>query len=572
MLNLALAQINTTAGDWRGNLELIKTAIGRAEAQGGDLVVFPEMALTGYPADDLLAGKEFVDANLAALDQVCALRAGIAALVGFAERGGERLYNAAALIANGEVQAVYRKIILANYSVFDELRYFSAGSELLVFELKGVRCGVCVCADFWHSPSIADAYAPHDIDVLINASASPFEARKFDMRRELLTTAAKKHNYFAALVNQVGGQDELLFDGGSMVISPQGAAVLKCKRFESDLRHIAVAPHRAAARANPPSRALKVARHPFGPAPLTSPRFSALAQNQLTAGSESEIYRALTLATRDFAQKCGFARLGVAVSGGIDSALTLAIAADAVGAPNVTAVYMPSRYSSDSSRAAAELICKNLGVELLTIPIDSFHAQTAASIQAASGRAVEGVADENMQARLRAVVMMTLANREGFLTLATGNKSELATGYATVYGDMVGGWAPLKDVLKTAVYQIARWLNQTRQSDIIPPGVIAKAPTAELRPNQFDADALPPYDQLDIVLSEYINLRRGADEIAARPELTLTKSEIRRVIALVDAAEHKRRVSAPGPKISSLAFGKDRRLPLAVNRSDGGAQ
>jgi NAD+ synthase (glutamine-hydrolysing) len=570
-LRVALAQMNTTVGDLDGNAHRIVEAIREAEGLGADVVAFPELAVTGYPPEDLLLKPEFIAANRRALAAIAEKTGDLVAVCGFADRADD-LYNAAALLHRGEVAAVYHKNYLPTYSVFDEDRYFRAGKERPVFRIGGGVVGVSVCEDIWYpdGPPTDQALAG-GAELLLNISSSPYCMGRFETRREMLATRAADTGAFVAYVNLVGGQDELVFDGQSMVFAPDGDLLARAPAFEeamlvADLDLEIAFQHRL----HDPRRRKRTSPSDSAPVVINETVRSdkpglgrpAMAEPPV---SEDEVYRALVMGTRDYVRKNGFEKVVVGLSGGLDSSVVASIAADALGPENVVGVSMPSRYSSDGSRTDAEALAKALGIELRVVPIEEAHAAYE-SMLAAQTEGSPGIVFENIQARIRGNILMALSNARGWLVLTTGNKSEISTGYCTLYGDMAGGFAVLRDVPKTLVYDLARFKNESAGREIVPQSVIDKVPSAELRPDQKDTDSLPPYEVLDPILRAYVEEDRPVAEIVAMgndPEV------VARVVELVDHNEYKRRQAPPGPRITSRAFGRDRRLPI-TNRFRGG--
>jgi len=564
-LRLGLAQINPTVGDLAGNTEKILAYMDRARRLGVDLVAFPELVITGYPPEDLLLMPSFVEANLACLEQIAAETQGITAIVGFVNRDNDDIYNGAALLHDGRVAGIHHKIYLPNYGVFDENRYFRAGRRPLVFSLKGATVGVNICEDIWYPVGPTEIQALAGAQLVLNISASPYHAGKGLARERMLATRAADNVVVVAFCNLVGGQDELVFDGGSVIFDERGELLARARLFEEDLlvadlnlrgvfRQRLHDPRRRKERLAGLEQVERVmltegeetkARSPMEP--RIEPRLEG----------EAEIYRALVLGTRDYVTKNGFRQVVIGLSGGIDSSLTATIAVDALGAENVTGVSMPSRYSSAASREDAQQLATNLGIRFLVIPIDeTFQAYLDMLAEPFAGTEPD-VTEENIQARIRGNILMALSNKFGWLVLTTGNKSELATGYCTLYGDMAGGFAVIKDLPKMLVYKLARYRNTL--GAVIPQRVFEKPPSAELRPDQRDEDALGPYAILDPILRAYVEEDRGLDEIVA---LGFDEATVRRVIRMVDRAEYKRRQAPPGVKITPRAFGKDRRLPI----------
>ncbi|MHB9004027.1 MAG: NAD+ synthase [Coriobacteriia bacterium] len=535
-MRLALAQIDTTVGDISGNAARAIDAIAAAHAAGADLTLLPELTTTGYPPEDLLAKEHFVSDNLEALERIAAACVS-AALVGFVDREGGRLFNAAALCADGQVVHVYRKRHLPNYGVFDEQRYFAAGDEASVVDLQGITLAPTVCEDIWVG-EVGRELAASGARLVCNISASPYHVGKGQERERTLCAQARDNGVWLAYCNLVGAQDELVFDGRSVLISPRGRVVARASAFAEDL---------LIAEFEPQGETLPDAFEPKG-------------------DDDAEVYAALVLGLHDYVAKNGFTDVVLGLSGGIDSALTAAIAADALGPAHVHGVMMPGEFSSAGSVDDSVALGESLGLDVremrITGPFEAFREALAPSFQ---GRPFD-VAEENLQARVRGTLLMALSNKFGWLTLATGNKSELSVGYSTLYGDMVGGFAPLKDVFKMRVYSLARWRNARDGHDTIPQSTIEKAPSAELRPDQRDSDSLPPYDVLDRILEAYVERDESLEQIEAAG---FDRVLVARVVRMVDAAEYKRRQGPLGIKISRKAFGKDRRMPITnVYRED----
>jgi len=586
-LRLALAQINVTVGDLAGNVARILTAAREARAAGATVVCAPELAIPGYPPEDLLLKPGFVSDNLRALDDLrraSAELSGMTIITGFVDRTQD-LFNAAAILREGRLVGVYHKQYLPNYGVFDEDRYFSAGRETPIFVLDGAQVGVSVCEDIWYpngSPTL-QAYA--GAEALINISASPFHAGKQEARERMLSTRAADTGCIVAYVNLVGGQDELVFDGSSVVFDGRGELVARAKAFAEDLLVVDLDVEEVfRTRLHDPRRRKDrdALSEPLAspvivsltPAPVhrtpdvsvhdaATPALGAPGRIEPLPDRVEEVYRALTLGVGDYVRKSGFSAALIALSGGIDSALTATVAVDALGADKVIGVSLPSRYSSEGSRDDACALAEHLGVRFMTMNIEPMFAaamETLTEPLATFGPTTSTLTEENMQARIRGALMMALSNRSGAILLSTGNKSEMAVGYATLYGDMAGGFAVLKDVFKTLVYDLARWRNQQAGRELIPWATIEKPPSAELRPDQKDSDSLPPYDVLDPILRAYVEEDRSFDALA---QLGFDPAVARRVMALVDHSEYKRRQSPPGVKITQRAFGRDRRLPLS---------
>jgi NAD+ synthase (glutamine-hydrolysing) len=567
VVRLALAQINPTVGDLPGNAKKVIETIGKARALGADLVAFPELTLTGYPPEDLLLRPEFLDQNQAAMEEVARHTAGITAIVGFAQREGD-VYNAAAIAHDGEIVGIYQKRHLPNYGVFDEVRYFRPGNDTFVCKRGALTFGVNVCEDIFSPVGPTAALAVYgEAELVINLSSSPFHAGKAEARDRMLSTRALDGVSVVAFVNTVGGQDELVFDGNSRIYGPEGNLIAQARAFEEDLVVADIDLESVfRARLHDPRSRIAAQREDAPEmrevvlkAVPRLPRPKLPAREVVTPKGSEEIYRALTLGTHDYVTKNGFEQVVIGLSGGIDSALTASVAVDALGPKQVTGVFMPSSITSDESRVDAEALAKNLGIPLLTVPIDPEIASYKASLKGVFGSAPEDVTEENIQSRIRGTILMALSNKFGRLVLTTGNKSELSVGYATLYGDMAGGYSVLKDVWKTLVYDLARHRNALARGPWIPEHTITREPTAELRPGQRDTDSLPPYDLLDPILEAYVEDDSEVERIVA---MGYDRALVQRVIRMVDRAEYKRRQAPPGIRITARALGKDRRLPI----------
>ncbi len=561
-VRVGLCQINTVVGDLDGNVDRILAAIDASETTGCDIALLPELAITGYPPEDLLLKPGFIRANRQALEKVAARTGRCAAVLGFVDMGRD-LFNAAAVCAHGEVRGVYHKRLLPNYAVFDEQRYFAAGTDALtLFLIGGVRVGVSICEDVWSPTGPIAPQAAGGAELILNLNASPYYAGRLLERERMLATRAEDAACALVYVNQVGGQDELVFDGASLVFDADGRLVARAPQFaeavvavDVDVRPVfrkRLLDPRGRATA-PPLRVVEVTTEPVaGDAPIPPPVAEPLSL-------EREMYEALVLGTRDYVRKNGFSDVVIGLSGGIDSSLVAVIAADALGAEHVHGVSMPSRFSSEHSRSDAEVLAGNLGIDFRTIGIEAGHAALLEMLAPSFRDRAADVTEENLQSRIRGVVLMALSNKFGWLVLTTGNKSEMAVGYSTLYGDTAGGFAVIKDVPKTVVYALCRDRNAHAGRALIPEAVLTKPPSAELRPDQLDADSLPPYEALDPILEAYVedDLTRGELEAAGfDPEL------VRRITRLVDLAEYKRRQTPPGVRVTPKAFGKDRRLPI----------
>ncbi|HET8617574.1 MAG TPA: NAD+ synthase [Acidimicrobiales bacterium] len=570
-LRVALCQINTTVGDLDGNADRVLAALAGAEAQGCDLAVFPELALTGYPPEDLLLKPGFVADNRRVLDRVAAGSGACAAVVGFVDAGRD-LYDAAAVCAGGQVQAVYHKRNLPNYAVFDEQRYFAPGTgDSPLVEVGGVRVGVSICEDAFSPTGPIAAQAAGGAELVVNINASPYYAGRLPERERMLATRASDASCALVYVNQVGGQDELLFDGASMVFDTHGGLVARAGQFteETVICDVEVQPVFRKRLLDPRGRATEA------PLPVvvvsSEPRVTDPADHRdpgivPALAPVREVYEALVVGTRDYVVKNGFTDVAIALSGGIDSSLVAVIAADALGPEHVHGVLMPSRYSSDHSLTDAEKLCAELGIEQRVIPIEPAHAALLDMLAPSFAGLDPDVTEENLQSRIRGVVMMALSNKfRGWLVLTTGNKSEMAVGYSTLYGDTAGGFAVIKDVPKLLVYELCRDRNARAGRPIIPEDVLSKPPSAELRPDQRDDQSLPPYEVLDPILEAYVEDDRTRAELVG---MGFDAALVERITRLVDLAEYKRRQTPPGVRVTPKAFGKDRRVPI-TNRYRG---
>jgi NAD+ synthase (glutamine-hydrolysing) len=573
-LRLGLAQINTTVGDLDGNAAKVLDYVGRARELGVDVLSFPEMTITGYPPEDLLLRPQFIHDNLAVLERVVKGCHGITAVVGFVNRERD-IHNAAAIIHDGRLVDVYHKQFLPNYGVFDENRYFQAGTRCPVYVMAGISVGVSICEDIWYPEDPTRAQAHAGAQVIININGSPYHMGKRDFREHMLATRASDYAVFISYTNQVGGQDELVFDGASMVVSPRGEVLAQAGAFEEELlicdldveETFQASLHEPRRRKERPaaSAGASVTRAHVSDEPLANKKPPVERRFAPSLGDDAEVYSALVLGTRDYLLKNGFRKAVIGLSGGVDSSLVAAIAVDALGRENVVGVAMPSRFSSEGSIRDARELADSLGIQLMTIPIEGPFTAFLDLFSEPFAGSEFGVTEENIQSRIRGLISMALSNKFGWLVLTTGNKSEMATGYATLYGDMAGGFAVIKDVPKTLVYRLARHRNGLGPKPVIPQSVIEKEPSAELRPDQRDADTLPPYETLDSILEAYVEEDKSVDEIAA---MGFDEGLVKRVMAMVDGSEYKRRQAPPGVKISPRAFGRDRRLPIA-NRYKG---
>jgi len=564
VLRVALAQLNPTVGDLDANLAGMIDAYERAEAAGCDIVAFPELSTTGYPPEDLVLKPGFVADNLAALSKLAGRTRRCAAVVGFVDQDRD-LYNAAAVCANGEIVGTYHKRLLPNTTVFDEARYFTPGHDsdpLELFVIGGVKVGVSICEDIWSPFGPVAEQAAAGAEVNVNINASPYRTGKGVERERMLATRATDAHCAVVYVNQVGGQDELVFDGGSVVFDHEGTLLARAPQLVADLMIVDVpVPPVYRKRLLDPRGRITEALLPTVPV-STSP----VVHDELLVTSvadpldaDRELYDALVLGTRDYCRKNGFSDVVIGLSGGIDSTLVACVAADALGPDHVHGVSMPSRYSSDHSKSDAQLLADNLGIEMRTVSIEPAFAAYLDMLGPSFEGRDPGLTYENIQSRCRGQLLMALSNEFGWMVLTTGNKSEMAVGYFTIYGDSVGGYAVIKDVLKLRVYELCRHVNQRAGREVIPENVITKPPSAELRPDQRDDQSLPPYEVLDPILELYVEHDRTAGEII---ELGHDEEMVRRITRLVDIAEYKRRQSPPGVRVSRKAFGKDRRLPI----------
>jgi NAD+ synthase (glutamine-hydrolysing) len=558
MVRVAMAQINPTVGDIGGNQRLVLDAIEEARSMGAQVLAAPELVVTGYPPEDLVLKRDFIAANVRAIRTIGESSGDLLVIAGFVDPGRDRLYNAAAICHGGRVVAIYRKHLLPNYGVFDERRYFEPGRGHTLIDTPEGIIGVCVCEDAWSERGPVVSQGDAGAQIVININASPYHKNKLAERKEMLGKRARRARSSIVYVNAVGGQDELVFDGGSVVIDAEGRPVSAFPQFQ-ELIALVDAPLGVGGSARHPA----VRRIPLSLRPASG---SIDVSEPTPLKPAEEIYKALCLGLADYVEKNGFKNVVIGLSGGIDSTLTAAIAADALGPDRVLGVAMPSEYSTSHSVDDAKALAANLGIEMLQVPIARPYAAYLAIFDETFGPSEMGLAEENLQARIRGNILMAISNRYGHLVLATGNKSEMACGYATLYGDMAGGFALLKDVFKTEVYELAHYRNSV--SDVIPENVLTKPPSAELRPGQKDSDSLPPYDELDPILEAYIEEDADAAGIVARGN---ERETVERVIALVDRAEYKRRQAPPGPKVTTKAFGRDRRLPITnrwVSRTD----
>ncbi|MEW5745901.1 MAG: NAD+ synthase [Nitrospirota bacterium] len=576
-IRIALCQINPTVGDLRGNTEKIIDHIGHAAKYCPDIIAFPELAVTGYPPEDLLLKPQFIRDNLSALEEIRESAGDALVIVGFVDRRDD-IYNAAALLHRKRVVDIYHKIHLPNYSVFDEYRYFQSGTRCPVYRMEDITFGFTICEDIWFPEGPAAVQALAGAEVIININASPYSIGKPAFRERMIATRAADNSVIAAYLNTVGGQDELVFDGQSFVADQNGDIIARGRAFEEDMvvvdldldavfmRRLHDPRRRQQVRALPHSMVERItveraAGKPRGERPECPARIPLSSLPHPGSVVEEEVYQALVLGTRDYVRKNGFEKVCIGLSGGVDSSLVATVAVDAAGAENVTGIFMPSPYSSRESREDAEALARTLGIRMLEVPITPAFEAYLAMLEPEFRDMPANEAEENLQARIRGNILMALSNKFGWLVLTTGNKSEMSVGYATLYGDMAGGFAVIKDVPKVLVYRLCRWKNRKEGRDVIPERVLVKEPTAELRPNQKDTDSLPPYDILDPILKAYIEEDRSFGEIVGlNPDFSADR--IARVIRMVDTSEYKRRQAPPGVKITPRAFGRDRRFPI----------
>jgi len=570
MPRIALAQINARVGDIEGNLNKILGYLGSAKDSGVDILCFPELSLTGYPPEDLLLKPNFINDSMHAVQEVRRASENITVILGYPDKK-EDIYNAAAIIHNKKLIDVYHKRYLPNYGVFDENRYFQSGVRAPVYKLGSTIFGVNICEDIWYpgDPTRRQALLG-DAQIIINISSSPYSASKIGSRERMLMTRAKDNSVNVVFCNMVGGQDELVFDGNSVVIGETGNIIARAKSFEEDLLIADINVSRAfRSRIHDPRR--RKERHALElhsekaeiidisknlkqkTKPAIQPRIEDFYQR------EEEMLRALVLGTKDYVTKNGFKKVVVGLSGGIDSALVAAIAVEAMGKDNVIGVAMPSRYSSKESVTDSEKLSVNLGIELLNVPIEKAYKSYLEMFSGVFAGKKQDITEENLQARIRGNILMSLSNKLGWLVLATGNKSEMSVGYCTLYGDMAGGFAVIKDVPKTIVYRLSNFYNVSKGSEVIPSSILTKPPSAELRPDQLDTDSLPPYEVLDPILKAYVEDDLSTEEIVS---LGFKRSVVKKIIKMVDQNEYKRRQAPPGIKITARAFGKDRRFPI----------
>ncbi len=575
-MRIALAQINPTVGDLEGNVSKIIDYLQRAKRVDADLIAFPELAVTGYPPEDLLLKSQFIDDNLQALKRIQESVSDITAIIGFVDRKND-IYNAAALIHNKEIIDVYHKVYLPNYGVFDEYRYFRAGVRYPIYRIGDAWIGINICEDIWYPEGPAQIQSLAGAELILNINASPYHIGKGRLREEMLSTRAFENRVILAYLNIVGGQDELVFDGHSLILDQEGNVIIRGKQFEEDLiiadlnfegmmKKRLHTPRRRQEVINPEKvtvEKITLSRKKLSPKEKRIPVRPK--SGYRTFDTMEEVYTALILGTSDYVNKNGFKGVVIGLSGGIDSSLVASIAADALNAQNVNGLFMPSPYTSKGSREDAYALADNLGIRVREVPIDTIMKSYRNALKKDFSGKPSDVTEENLQARIRGNILMAFSNKFGWLVLTTGNKSEMSVGYATLYGDMAGGFAVIKDVPKTMVYQLCRWKNDHAGRVIIPERMFTKEPTAELRPGQKDSDTLPPYSVLDPILKAYIEEDRTFEEILS---FGYDVEGSRKVIRMIDSSEYKRRQSPPGIKITQKAFGRDRRFPI-TNRYRG---
>ena len=568
-IRIALAQINPRMGDIAGNTAKIIHYIEQARNNGADIVALPELAITGYPPEDLLLKPQFIAANRKALDEIIAASSGITTIIGFVDKTSD-IHNAAAVIYDGELKGVYHKTYLPNYGVFDDYRYFKAGKTAPIFQLGDVLIGVNICEDIWYPGGPTQVQSLAGAHIIINVSASPYHSAKGGDRERMLATRAEDNAVALAYVNLVGGQDELIFDGDSLVFDERGRLIARGKVFEEELifadintervfRERLSDPRHRQERLDVFSEGMRAEKIVLTEKYETKTREKIESAIAPRLSRAEEVYKALVLGTRDYVRKNGFERVVIGLSGGVDSAIVACIAADALGADKVRCVFMPTRYSSSESGRDAKLLAENLGVQYEEIAIEDTFKQYLEMLKPAFAGTPMGIAEENLQARIRGNILMAISNKFGALVLSTGNKSETSVGYSTLYGDMCGGLTVIKDVPKMLVYELCYYVNQRGTEPIIPEYIITRPPSAELRDDQKDQDSLPPYEILDAILEMYVEQDMSIDAIIAEG---FSEETVRWVVRTVDLNEYKRRQAAPGIKVTTRAFGRDRRMPI----------
>ncbi|GAB4533949.1 MAG: NAD+ synthase [Thermodesulfovibrionia bacterium] len=563
-IRVALSQINPTVGDLSGNTKKIISYIKMARAKDAHIVAFPELAITGYPPEDLLLKPQFIDDNLDALNRIIGVSNDIIIIVGFVDRK-DGLFNSAAIISNKRLVDVYHKRLLPNYGVFDEYRYFKPGKRFPVYSINGCRFGVNICEDIWHEQGPAKIQALNGAGLIININASPYHMGKISFREEVIRERVKECRIPIVYVNMVGGQDEIVFDGGSFVLDGRGDVIARAGQFREEIIYVDVEVKKVRVTPRNKREIEEILCEGESVDNVTIPLIHRKIHHPIkrrmarVMPKMEEVYHALLLGTRDYIRKNCFNGVVIGMSGGIDSSLVATIAVDAIGRENVHGIFMPSRYTSAESYEDVNAHANNIGINLITIPIDDIFNAYLNTLSKPFEGTGEGVTEENIQARIRGNILMAFSNKFGWLVLTTGNKSEMSVGYATLYGDMAGGFAVIKDVPKTMVYELCKWRNEKEGRELIPSRILWKEPTAELRPDQRDTDTLPPYPVLDPILKAYVEEDKSFKEIL---EMGCDVACAQKVIGMVDRSEYKRRQSPPGIKITPRAFGKDRRFPI----------
>ena len=556
---ISIAQINTTVGDLNLNTDKIISNIEIAKSKNSDLIIFPELSITGYPPEDLLLRPQFIEDNINQLEKIISATEKISTIFGFVD-SKSNIYNAAALVTNKKLQGIYHKMLLPNYGVFDELRYFKAGQSPTIYNINNICVGINICEDIWHPYGPFVKQSEMGAQMIININASPFEVGKSEIRESMLINRARSHDLYIAYVNLVGGQDELVFDGSSIVLNPHGEIIARAKKFEEDLLTIDL---NILTKNN--SNKYSSKNSDYIQDKNTIPKIPKNIENNIVDNdSLQDLYQALIIGTKDYVRKCNFERVIIAISGGIDSSIVTTIATDALGKENIYGLFMPSRFNSKDSLTDTKKLASNLGIDLNIISIEETFNHYEKLLKNHVPNWESSLVAENIQARIRANIIMAISNQEKSLILTTGNKSELATGYTTIYGDMVGGFSVIKDVYKTIVYKLAKYRNSISKKNIIPLSIINKVPSAELREGQTDQDSLPEYSKLDSILNAYIENDYSINQII---NIGHDQDIVEDIIKLVDQNEYKRRQSAPGIKITSKNFGRDRRMPISNHYS-----
>ena len=565
IIRISMNQINTKVGSLDLNTKKIIEKISEAEKKNCDIICFPELSITGYPPEDLVLSNQFIENNKKALNEIIDSTSNITAIIGFIDKDISGTYNAAAVVSNKKLIATYRKNKLPNYGVFDEKRYFTKGKDLVVLKNSDIKIGLSICEDIWDDYEICKLQSELNCNLILNINGSPFDISKKEIRKNHLSTVAKNCNSYLIYLNSVGGQDELIFDGSSLVLNNKGEIISSLPSFKesNEIIDLEISDYKAIDK--PKSSKINEYKIIEKEIKIIEKKDSKFIPNINNSSRLEDILNALILGTKDYAWKNGFEKCLVSLSGGIDSALVTYIATMAVGKENVKVVTLPSKFSSNHSVTDSEQLCKNLGIELINIPIKESHETFLNSLKTMFDGTKENNAEENLQARIRGNLIMAISNKFSWLVLSTGNKSEMATGYATLYGDMAGGFSVLKDVPKTLVYELSKFINKNSESEMIPKNIINKAPSAELKPDQFDNDSLPDYEILDKIIEKYIEQKESIQEILNSSEITSLMSEekIIEILGMIDRNEYKRRQSPPGIKITSLAFGRDRRYPIS---------